>query len=213
MTTRRFLAAIATTAVVLASCSNGEETSDPPTENIGPTATPEPGDPTSAAPTTTPVATTTSEPTSEPTPTIDEVEAANEDEQAVIDTAKTFVEVIEPEVLRDPASDASIIDEWATGQARESTMSDVEYTRSQDERLVGEVTLTVLDVVVTQEGATLEACLDPLGADYVNANGESVLVGNRFASVISMTLVPDSDKELGWVITENRAGGMSCSDW
>lgn len=214
MTTDRCLAALAMAIVALlgTSCANGEEPLSPPTANAAPSSMPELTQEVSAIPTPSPPAATSSEPTSEPIPTIAEIEATTEDEQAVIDTATELVEVIEPTILRDPDSDESLIDEWATGQARESAMSDINYTREQGERLVGEVRLTVLELEVEDDVATVRACLDPLGADYVDTGGESVLLANRYPSIVSMTLIRDVNTRFGWIVTENRAGGVACRE-
>lgn len=208
--------AVAGALAVLSSCASGEQTSEPlmePAGDVGTTAPSEPDETTGSSPPTTSAPATISEPTGEPTPTIPEVEAANEDEQAVIDTAKTLFEEVEPQLQADPESDLSVLDSWATGQAKGFALDSIKYTRSQEEGLVGEIHFAVLEVSVNADQAVLQGCYDAMQADFLDTEGTSVISGNRYPSLVSLVLIRDDGAAHGWIVSEKSAGGTPCAEW
>lgn len=211
MKARQLFAATAMTAVLTASCSSSDEVSDPPPTTIGPTAESEPSAPTSAAVTPTPSGPITPQPTSDPTRTSAEAEAASADEQAVIDTAKTFYEGALAAVLRDDSVDTSRLDPWLADPAAVIVDEDISQVRGMGAVLRGDYQLAVLSLELDGLEARAIACLDASATDLVDEDGDSVLGGRALAATtINLGLARSDSAEFGWVIQSIDATGASC---
>lgn len=206
---RRATTAAASAALLLtltAACSDNGQASDPP-----------------PSPTPTPTPTATAEPTPSPTP-------ATPEEQAVADVTELLDRYVRvrDRVAKNPEIPLRQLERVAIASHLGLLRNRYENARNEQRTYVGDETIEIIEITdVTldyEEDAhppvvpvvALTACFDVTNLDILDADGSSIVSGDRIDRVVMQLLVanyewPDAPNA-GWRVASTTNTGEPCDD-